>query len=284
MFTHPVSNPSVPGRKQRFRATGESAGRPRRLKLRTALVAGLLGVTAFGGTAVANVASAGAIVNGDATEITETPWQVSVQDRDGHFCGGTLIDDLTVVSAAHCFDNENPRGIYIRAGVTNSRSRAGQDVDVSSITSHPAYARAEIADVAVLTLDEPVRFNDSVRAIKLANRKQFRAATVGLVSGWGDLRENGGDSTRQLRSTTVPIVRDRACRAQLDIHSRSEMCAGGTGTDTCYGDSGGPLVIDTAKGPRLVGVTSWGEECGGSTPGVYAEVPTYRKFINKNRG
>jgi len=77
----------------------------------------------------------------------------------------------------------------------------------------------------------------------------------------------------------VPLVDDATCNAQLGTDADGEVCAGGTGTDSCYGDSGGPLVVQTPDGPKLAGVVSWGDECGGATPGVYAEVPNYVDFL-----
>ncbi|MEQ1874935.1 MAG: trypsin-like serine protease, partial [Ilumatobacteraceae bacterium] len=60
----------------------------------------------------------------------------------------------------------------------------------------------------------------------------------------------------------------------------TETCAGGTGADSCYGDSGGPLVVMAADGTaRLVGVVSWGIECGGASPGVYADVAGLNSWI-----
>ncbi len=252
-------------------------------KLRRTLSGAVLGLTALSGAVLVGPGSAGAIVNGEPVSIDTAPWQVSLQTTDGHFCGGSLIDATTVVSAAHCLEGETAAGIFVRAGVTDSRDGSGQDIDVDSFTAHPAYAQNELGDIAVLNLAEPVTFNNDVQPIELATRSEVTAATTATVSGWGDLSESGGDGSTQLRSVSVPMVADRACAVDLGINANHEVCAGGTGTDTCYGDSGGPLVIDTAGGVRLAGVTSWGDECGGDTPGVYAEIPNYLNFIAKNR-
>ena len=48
------------------------------------------------------------------------PWQVSVQIGGSHFCGGTILDTYTILSAAHCFDDYDYEGALdrfsIRAG------------------------------------------------------------------------------------------------------------------------------------------------------------------------
>jgi len=93
--------------------------------------------------------------------------------------------------------------------------------------------------------------------------------------------ESDEAGSNQLLEATVPLVSDAAC-AFLGIDAATEACAGGTGTDSCYGDSGGPLTIIGADGtPKLAGVVSWGEECGGTAPGVYADVPGLAGFINQ---
>lgn len=238
-----------------------------------------LGAAVLAGALLLSGGSAGAIVNGTPTEVSSAPWQVSLQDGEGGYCGGSIIDATTIVTAAHCVQGETPSGTTIRAGVTNSNSPSGQDVDVASITPHPDYAVNELGDIAVIKLSEPLTFNSMVQPIELATAAELEAATEATVTGWGATSENGEGSPDQLLSATVPLVDDASCNVALGIDAAAEVCAGGTGTDSCYGDSGGPLVIDTSTGPKLAGVVSWGDECGAETPGVYAEVPNYVDFL-----
>ncbi len=238
-----------------------------------------LGAAVVGATLLVSGGSAGAIVNGQAANVADSPWQVSLQDDEGYYCGGSILDATTIVTAAHCVEDGDGAGTFVRAGVTDSRDASGQDIDAISIRSHPDYAETGIGDIAIVTLAEPLTFNAAVQPIATATRAEIDSASVATVTGWGAKSENGGDSPAQLLSATVPLVGDASCSAELDTDAAGEVCAGGTGTDTCYGDSGGPLVITTADGPKLAGVTSWGDECGADTPGVYAEVPNYLDFL-----
>ena len=238
--------------------------------------AALLTLAVGGASLFVGTGSAGAIVNGETAEAT--PWQVSLQDSEGHFCGGSIIDADTIVTAAHCLEGFDASDITIRAGITNLNNGGGQTRQVESFVEHPRYAQDELADIAVVELASPLNLNANVAAIAPATTADIAAATTASVTGWGATSENGGGSDVLLEAQ-VPLVGDRACNIALGTDAATELCAGGTGTDSCYGDSGGPLVVDTNNGPRLAGVVSWGEECGGSTPGVYAEVPTFVDFL-----
>lgn len=250
--------------------TASRAPRVRRVSV-AFLTLAMIASSLFIGTA-----PAGAIVNGVRAELT--PWQVSVQDAEGHFCGGSIIDANTIVTAAHCLEGYDASEIRIRAGVLKLSSRGGQTRQADSLISHPRYARDELADIGIIKLASPLRLTRRVAVIAPATIAEINAVTSASVTGWGAISENGRGSNR-LREAEVPLVSDRACNRMLGTDAATELCAGGTGTDSCYGDSGGPLVVETNDGPRLAGIVSWGARCGGRTPGVYAEVPTFVDFI-----
>jgi hypothetical protein len=250
--------------------------------MKKSLKKSLLALGIGAGLVVGAAGGASAIVNGTESAPNARPYQVSLQSNGGHYCGGSIIDATTIVTAAHCLEGETASGTTIRAGVTDVTSTAGQDVAVASMTVNPRYANEDIADIAIIKLAEPLNFNQSVQAIPLATAAQVEAAKTGTVSGWGATSENG-DGSEKLLEANVPLVADQACSAAVGSDASTEVCAGGTGTDSCYGDSGGPLVISTDAGPALAGVTSWGEECGGATPGVYADIPGLANWVNSAR-
>ena len=250
--------------------------------MRNKLKKSLLALVVGAGLVVGAAGGANAIVNGSESATGDRPYQVSLQAGGEHYCGGSIIDATTIITAAHCVEGETASGTTIRAGVTDVTSSAGQDVAVASIIAHPSYSQNELADIAIIKLAEPLTLGGNVQAIPLATAAQVNAAVTGTVSGWGAISEEGEGSSSLLEAD-VPLVNDAVCSAALGSDPATEVCAGGTGTDSCYGDSGGPLVVNSADGPVLAGVVSWGEECGGAAPGVYADVPGLTDWVNENR-
>ena len=237
------------------------------------LVAGVVAVT------VGVAQSASAVVEGDRTTAAANPWQVALTIDGGHFCGGSVVGDRVVVTAAHCVEGEIADGIEVRAGVTDLDAPQGQVRDVAAIVEHPRYAETGTADIAMLVLDTSLEMSDTVATIPLATADDLARATVGRVTGWGATSEDDELGSGVMLGAAVPIVADAIC--EIGIDPDDEFCAGGTGTDSCYGDSGGPLTIETDRGRVLAGVVSWGEECGGATAGAYAEVPAFSAWIDE---
>ena len=269
------------------------AGRTGRTAATAALVIGLA-VTLAGGALGIGAGPAEAIVAGRDTAISEVPWQVLLRLDGELICGGSLISDGLVLTAAHCTEGLDAADLTVRAGVTAASDDNGQDRAVTEIIKHSGFAEDGIADVSVLRLSEPFRTGDTVAPIDLASPEDLRTATTAVVSGWGVDSEDDADEdlVEQLQSTTVALVDDATCANLLDPDWHDpdqETCTGNSNPETrdadtpaagsCYGDSGGPLVVRDAAGtPKLVGVVSWGIECGVS-PDVYAEVPAFAPWI-----
>jgi secreted trypsin-like serine protease len=256
----------------------------RKSRRRRGRLAGLATTGLVGALLVIGATPSGAVVGGTPADPGEHPWQVSLQGRDGHFCGGTIVAPSIIVTAAHCTEGLTAGQITVRAGVNSVSSKQGQDRGVASVIDHPAYGQS--SDIAMLVLAQPLNLSGPVQAIETASVADLAAATTATVSGWGVTSENADDNPDGLLDAQVPLVDDQACDRALGrdggIDPNVETCAGGTGTDSCYGDSGGPLVITGRDGAaKLAGVVSWGAECGAGTPGVYSEVPAFSDWIGE---
>src|SRR5690606_17685833 len=107
----------------------------------------------------AAAAAEGEIVGGYDTYITHHPWQVSILYSGSHICGGSILSDTWVLTAAHCTVGVSAASLQVAAGVSY-RSQigvSGQLVDVAEIVRHPDYVSAVSGnDVALLRLDTPL--------------------------------------------------------------------------------------------------------------------------------
>lgn len=232
----------------------------------------------------------GRIVGGQNTDISKFPWQVSIQRSGEHFCGGSLISNQHVLTAAHCLDYILiPALLTVRVGSTSSVS-GGQSIRVSRIFLHAGWTGRPTNydnDIAIIKLYQaPTVANARAISLVAPNTRIPNLALI-TVTGWGSTRENGPEITT-LQEVTVPYVElDRCAKlyraaANAPPVTSVMLCAGLEGVggkDACQGDSGGPAVWNG----QLVGVVSWGWGCARPNfPGVYARVTAYLDWIAQN--
>ncbi|CBX98733.1 hypothetical protein IAQ61_007643 [Plenodomus lingam] len=224
------------------------------------------------------------IVGGVAARAGDVPYIVSVALNGQHWCGGSLLNANTVVTAAHCIEEGATAADYsIRAGSLDRRS-GGVVSQVTRLIPHPEYNTGLTDnDAAIFKLATPVQTSSSITYATLAPAGNDPAPGSTLtVAGWGD--DGNGNAPVRLQKVDVPIVDRDTCRSNYPRNPVSEnmFCAGFTqgGRDSCQGDSGGP-IFDTAK--TLIGLVSWGGGCAlPNKPGVYARVGTVGAFIRAN--
>ncbi|XP_015609257.2 trypsin-7 [Cephus cinctus] len=226
----------------------------------------------------------GRIVGGTSVQIEEIPYQVHFRVLGSNLCGGSIISENWLISAAHCFSY--PASWYT-ARVGSTTSNAGGSVHtLSTIVNHEDYRSNQYGipfdDVSVLKLTDPINFDVSRQPVPLYNDgEEAKVGALSVITGWGALSQ-GGAGTIHLQAVTVPIVSKEECDSAYSIWSGlpyGQICAAYPegGKDACQGDSGGPLVIDG----RLAGIVSWGNGCARpGFPGVYTEVAYYRNWIH----
>ncbi|XP_054738170.1 trypsin zeta-like [Anastrepha obliqua] len=223
----------------------------------------------------------GRIVGGRTVDISAHPHQVSMRLKSilsssasySHNCGGSIISESIVLTAAHCVIAKVPSQYQIVAGTNQRRSADGAIATVKEIIIHEQYSPSTYSnDVAIMVLGTPLPINNfTIKAVPLAEEGSLNGATA-TVSGWGTL-SSGGTSPTMLQEVKVPIVSNEICNADYSgLITDSMLCAGVRGTggkDACQGDSGGPLLVNN----KLAGIVSWGYGCAQANyPGVYANV------------
>jgi len=227
------------------------------------------------------------IVGGSEVTPYSLPWQVAFVRRGSNspFCGGTLISDRHVLTAAHCTSNGNYDVIVGEHRITSSSD--GTRHRVCRFVDHPNYNDNSLAnDFSILHLQTPVQ--TGARAVPACLPPSsfggdFLSGKTLTVSGWGALSEGGGSPT-VLHSVDVPGMSNSQCRNYYPGSITDAMlCAGqqSGGVDSCQGDSGGPLTYTTSGVTYIAGVVSWGAGCAqANAPGVYARVTEALSWIN----
>ena len=188
-------------------------------------------------------------------------FMVSVQSSGywgGHFCGGSLVREDWVVTAAHCVEGESASSISVKIGMHNINSTMGSETRYADeIIVHPNYSGGSLDnDYALIHLTSPSSFEP----IQLVTSDSHDDEPVmSTTMGWG-ATSSGGWSSDVLLEVDVPI--DDSCGSYSNSEITNQMvCAGdgNGGEDSCQGDSGGPLIMTNSDGEyELIGIVSWG--------------------------
>uniref|UniRef100_A0A7N5KI19 trypsin n=1 Tax=Ailuropoda melanoleuca TaxID=9646 RepID=A0A7N5KI19_AILME len=226
-------------------------------------------ILAFVGAAVAfSTDDDDKIVGGYTCEENSVPYQVSL-NVGYHFCGGSLISDQWVVSAAHCYMYR----IQVRLGVYNIDVMEGNEQFINSakVIRHPRYSSWTLNnDIMLIKLSSPAVLNKRVATVSLPSACAA-AGTQCLISGWGNTLSSGSNYPELLQCLDAPLLSQAQCEASYPGQITDSMvCAGFLegGKDSCQGDSGGPVVCNG----ELQGIVSWGYGCAEKdSPGVYTK-------------
>lgn len=235
------------------------------------------------------------IVGGEDAKKGHYPWQAAIYFDGSFLCGGSLIDNKHVLTAAHCFKylSTDLTMYKIVLGEHNRDADEGTEEErqVTSITQHESYQyESDTHDVAIMEMNKEVVFGADINAICLPNENEvLREGSKCFMSGWGKLH-SGGSAVTRLQHVALPIVNRQHCveRNTFNSHTVNDrmICAGyndGMNYQSgCHGDSGGPLACQQTDGSwKLYGITSWGSpQCNGlNRYTVFARVSKYTKWI-----
>ncbi|KAM4624291.1 tryptase-2-like isoform 2-T2 [Polymixia lowei] len=241
----------------------------------------------------------GRIVGGDPAPVGDWCWQVSIHYKTHqgfrHNCGGSLINNEWVLTAAHCFFDQDESHYLIYVGRENQTGINPNEENrtITEIIRHPDYKKPvnNNNDICLVKLSEPVPFNKFICPVCLAAANStFDNSTTAWITGWGNIYNFGIISIPipppgTLREAHIPIVGNKECSClnSMFVITDKMLCAGllEGGVDTCQGDSGGPLVVKQDSRWIQPGVVSFGMGCARpNRPGVYTRVSEFQDWIN----
>jgi len=246
--------------------------------------------------------AAALIVGGRPALPGEFPFMAAIGFKTGHGstlafnCGGTLISERFVLTAAHCSQSRHGAPVKVRLGDLDLRRNddgvTPVDVDIELILKHPNYVNQnKYNDIALIKLKQIVSFNKYIRPACLWNKNRQEHNVI--ATGWGKT-DTDADPSEILLKVNLEVFDNKVCARAFPPNSNipdgivdTMLCAGDLKgeRDTCSGDSGGPLFV-TKKGNHCVayvmGVTSFGKFCAvKNIPAVYTRVSSYINWIEK---
>ncbi|XP_051158292.1 trypsin-like [Leptopilina boulardi] len=242
----------------------------------------------------------GRIVGGSEASKGQFPHQVSLQwgmpplIKNKHFCGGSIINELWILTAGHCILAVPSYGQFtIKAGKHSLSSTETTEQSIQALKSivHEKYkGGVNPYDIALIKLKKPLTLNKAVNIIKLPKQGSEHTGKV-ILSGWGSTSTiNNAIMPDTLQTVKLPLVDLRTCKSAIEsltgpspLHE-TNVCTGPLtgGTSACSGDSGGPLISNITPGSsEVIGVVSWGIiPCGSvGAPSVYTKVASYVDWI-----
>ncbi|XP_072864125.1 chymotrypsin-like elastase family member 2A [Chlorocebus sabaeus] len=223
------------------------------------------------------------------------PWQASLQYTSNgnwyHTCGGTLIANSWVLTAAHCISSSRTYRVALGRHNLYIAESGSLAISVSKTVVHPDWDSSDASkgnDIALVKLADPVSLTDKIQLACLPPAGAILPNNYPCyVTGWGNLQSNG-PLCHLLQQCLLLIVNYATCSSPDwwgSTVKTNMICAGGDGViSSCYGDSGGPLNCQAADGRWEVhGIVSFGSSLGCNyyrKPSVFTRVSNYINWIN----
>ncbi|XP_039274585.2 A disintegrin and metalloproteinase with thrombospondin motifs gon-1-like isoform X2 [Styela clava] len=233
------------------------------------------------------------VVRGFLAAEKSWPWQVFIELDDGaDQCGGSLISDTWILTAAHCFNRGRKKATRIAYSSRNKTAPEPFAVNTKpeKVICHEDFNSRDLSnDICLIKIpwQENMGYAKPIPYAMETNASLSNGTECG-VAGWG--YDEHGNLPELLRQAGVKIIDRKQCvewykKSGTKIPANT-ICAGhiGGGADTCGGDSGGPFVCMSDNSTRfLYGITSFGPvQCGSKqSPGIYTKVGNFLPWIKK---
>ncbi|XP_017481277.1 PREDICTED: serine protease 3-like [Rhagoletis zephyria] len=234
----------------------------------------------------------GRITNGQTASEGQFPHQVGLSftsSSGSWWCGGSIISNDYVLTAAHCTNGATFVTIYMGATARNS-PKATQTVASRNFIQHASYNALVLRNDISLIKVASVSFSSYINKValpKISSSYSTYSGQSATASGWGLVSDSATAVSSSLQYASLQVIDNSVCAntyGSLVVTSRTICTATPSGTSTCSGDSGGPLV--SASTGELIGVTSFVSSagCESGSPAGFVRVTAYLDWIKENSG
>nr|CAD7412122.1 unnamed protein product [Timema cristinae] len=231
------------------------------------------------------------IITGSVATRGLIPWQALIIPGASSLCGGSLISNSWVLTAAHCAQGVSTFTVTLGSTSRTSAESGSVTQTLRSALIHGSYNPVTVAnDIALLQLTSAVASTSFIAPVRLPSYSQASNSFAGSgarVSGFGRISSGNSNVSPNLLFADVSIIANSECAKQFSGILSSNICTlGSNGRSPCNGDSGGPLVIQEADGIFTeVGIVSFGaENCPADVPGAFVRVTSFLQWISTNSG
>ncbi|KAJ2753225.1 hypothetical protein IWQ56_006635 [Coemansia nantahalensis] len=245
------------------------------------------------------------IVGGSPVDATTYPFAVRLSIMDGpmdYRCGGTLIADDLVVTAAHCIVEPQMATPFLLEKVNvcyGDSNVSGQTCTVAlNTTVHPRYNPLVLTNDIALIRIAPVEITSTTAPAAVYTGKLPENTTL-TTMGWGKTDSSSEALPSTLMSTDIVVGSPDTCREAQPLYRSADgpdVCTVNAltpGRDSCQGDSGSPTVIAVDGGAQLVALTSAGIDLSNTSAtdcampnglAIYTHIYYYIDFIASTSG
>ena len=233
----------------------------------------------------------GRITNGQQAAVGQFPYQVglslTISALSSSWCGGSVISNNFVMTAAHCVDGVSKATIYYGATVRTSPEKT-LSVDKAAFIIHEGWNSKTLKNDIALIRTSAITYTTKIQAVKLpaiASSYSTYAGDEVIASGWGRTSDSSGVSSTLNYAVMEVITNSKCSNTYGSTITSSNLCVSTPGgVSTCQGDSGGPLVLKSTK--VQVGVVSFGAAagCAKGYPAAFTRVTSFLPWIADKTG
>ncbi|NP_001122022.1 granzyme 3, tandem duplicate 1 precursor [Danio rerio] len=230
------------------------------------------------------------IIGGKVAKPHSRPYMAFIQNKF-EACGGMLIRDDYILTAAHCLNNNDRSHFEVVLGAHNisKHEKSQQRIQVKKHIQHPMFLNSNNEkdysyDIMLLKLKNKAKINKFVKVLSLPKKNEKLPENVKCsIAGWGTKESNGNKPSDVLEEVTVKLQNNHECERKWQQHFNPErmFCSVSDGKHAfCRGDSGSPLICNTK--PQAIASYTVKKDCLHTHPQVFVKISCFLPWIKKN--